>query len=139
MLVLSLFCLMGHFIAWLLFLLFCFVFGIGFHLGRHPFGRLWSKLVALGGPKYKARGFEHLLSKYFTDDLYLDSTLTSVLIPAFDIKLQQPVFFSSWKVKKKESPPFPSPTPNPSPMLLTSSSLHNASTHDVLENAPLMY
>jgi hypothetical protein len=80
-----------------------------------------------------------LLSKYFTDDLYLDSTLTSVLIPAFDIKLQQPVFFSSWKVKKKESPPFPSPTPNPSPMLLTSSSLHNASTHDVLENAPLMY
>jgi len=67
---------------------------------RHPFGRLWKKLVALGGPKYKARGFEHLLSKFFDDDLYLDSTLTSVLIPAFDIKLQQPVFFSSWKARR---------------------------------------
>lgn len=91
--------------------LFCFWNWISF--GRHPFGRLWKKLVALGGPKYKARGFEHLLSKFFDDDLYLDSTLTSVLIPAFDIKLQQPVFFSSWKVKKK-SHPLPSPTPNPS-------------------------
>ncbi|CAK9216825.1 unnamed protein product [Sphagnum troendelagicum] len=67
---------------------------------RRPFGRLWKKLVALGGPKYKARGFEHLLSKFFDDDLYLDSTLTSVLIPAFDIKLQQPVFFSSWKARR---------------------------------------
>jgi esterase/lipase superfamily enzyme len=81
--------------------------------GRHPCGRLWKKLVALGGPKYKARGFEHLLSKFFDDDLYLDSTLTLVLIPAFDIKLQQPVFFSSWKVKKESLPSFPHPQPTP--------------------------
>ncbi len=107
------FVLLDGYIGWLLLLLFCFVFWNWISFGRHPFGRLWKKLVALGGPKYKARGFEHLLSKFFDDDLYLDSTLTSVLIPAFDIKLQQPVFFSSWKVKKK-SHPLPSPTPNPS-------------------------
>lgn len=34
----------------------------------------------------------------FDDDTLLSSTLTSVLIPSFDIKLQQPIFFSSWKV-----------------------------------------
>ncbi len=109
----SLFCLMGTLGGCCCCCCSVFVFWNWISFGRHPFGRLWKKLVALGGPKYKARGFEHLLSKFFDDDLYLDSTLTSVLIPAFDIKLQQPVFFSSWKVKKK-SHPLPSPTPNPS-------------------------
>jgi hypothetical protein len=103
---------MGHWVVVVVFVvLFCFWNWISF--GRHPFGRLWKKLVALGGPKYKARGFEHLLSKFFDEDLYLDSTLTSVLIPAFDIKLQQPVFFSSWKVKKESLPSFPHPQPTP--------------------------
>ena len=55
-------------------------------------------LKALGGPKYRAQGLDDLLTQYFADNKFLNSMLTSVIIPAFDIKLQQPVFFSSTKV-----------------------------------------
>jgi patatin-like phospholipase/acyl hydrolase len=65
---------------------------------RGPFGQFRRNIKALGGPKYKARGIETLLAQYFDDDKHLDSMLTSVIIPSFDIKIQQPVFFSSWKV-----------------------------------------
>lgn len=57
-----------------------------------------KNLKSLGGPKYKARALEALLEAYFDNDMFLDNMLTSVIIPAFDIKLQQPVFFSSLKV-----------------------------------------
>jgi hypothetical protein len=39
-----------------------------------------------------------LLNEHFGSDPYLAGALTSVIIPSFDIKIQQPVFFSSWKV-----------------------------------------
>lgn len=54
--------------------------------------------MALNGPKYKPRGLERLLDQYFQHNPHLDRALTSVVIPAFDTKIQQPIFFSSWKV-----------------------------------------
>jgi len=54
--------------------------------------------MALNGPKYKPRGLQRLLDQYLESDPLLDKALTSIVIPAFDIKLQQPVFFSSWQV-----------------------------------------
>ncbi len=65
---------------------------------RGPFGQLRKNIAALNGPKYKARGLDSLLNEYFGSDPYLAGALTSVIIPSFDIKIQQPVFFSSWKV-----------------------------------------
>lgn len=65
---------------------------------RGPFGQLRKNIAALNGPKYKARGLDRLLNEYFGSDPYLAGALTSVIIPSFDIKIQQPVFFSSWKV-----------------------------------------
>lgn len=59
-----------------------------------------KNLKSLGGPKYKARALEALLESFFDNDMFLDNMLTSVIIPAFDIKLQQPVFFSSLKVSR---------------------------------------
>lgn len=54
--------------------------------------------MALNGPKYKPRGLQRLLDQYFESDPLLDRALTSIIIPAFDTKLQQPIFFSSWQV-----------------------------------------
>jgi hypothetical protein len=54
--------------------------------------------TALNGPKYKAKGLDKILDRYFDSDPLLDAALTSIVIPAFDTKLQQPVFFSSWRV-----------------------------------------
>lgn len=67
-------------------------------LGRGPFGTFRKNLKSLAGPKYKAEGLEDLLLQYLDDDIFLSDMLTPVIIPAFDIKLQQPVFFSSSKV-----------------------------------------
>jgi patatin-like phospholipase/acyl hydrolase len=68
---------------------------------RGPFGQLRKNIAALNGPKYKARGLDSLLNEYFGSDPYLAGALTSVIIPSFDIKIQQPVFFSSWKAKQE--------------------------------------
>lgn len=54
--------------------------------------------MALKGPKYFSRGLRHLLDQVFESDPLLDRALTSVIIPAFDTKLQQPILFSSWQV-----------------------------------------
>jgi len=55
--------------------------------------------MTLNGPKYKPRGLQRLLDQYLESDPLLDKALTCVVIPAFDVKLQQPVFFSTWQVK----------------------------------------
>jgi patatin-like phospholipase/acyl hydrolase len=68
---------------------------------KGPFGQLRKNIAALNGPKYKARGLDTLLNEYFGSDPYLAGALTSVIIPSFDIKIQQPVFFSSWKAKQE--------------------------------------
>lgn len=63
---------------------------------RGPFGGA-RKLMSRNGPKYKARGLGKLLNRYFESDPLLDRALTSIVIPAFDTRIQHPVFFSSWK------------------------------------------
>lgn len=75
-------------------------------LDRGPFGQIRRNLKALGRPKYSAQGLEDLLSQYIDDDRFLDSMLTSVIIPSFDIKHQQPVFFSSAKVHFPSTSPY---------------------------------
>ncbi|KAH9563472.1 hypothetical protein CY35_05G127800 [Sphagnum magellanicum] len=54
---------------------------------------------ALNGPKYRSSGLERILEKYIKGEPHLSTSLTSVIIPAFDTKLQQPVFFSSWRAR----------------------------------------
>jgi patatin-like phospholipase/acyl hydrolase len=63
-----------------------------------PFSESRLNFRALNGPKYKSSGLERILNKYFPGEPHLSTALTSVVIPAFDTKLQQPVFFSSWRV-----------------------------------------
>lgn len=53
------------------------------------------------GPKYNGKGFERLLDQYFDDNQHMSSALTSIVIPAFDTRIQQPIFFSSWKAKRE--------------------------------------
>jgi hypothetical protein len=65
---------------------------------RGPFSESRLNFRALNGPKYKSSGLERILNKYFPGEPHLSTALTSVVIPAFDTKLQQPVFFSSWRV-----------------------------------------
>ncbi|CAK9875531.1 unnamed protein product [Sphagnum jensenii] len=64
------------------------------HLG--PCGQLSTTIASLLGPKYKPKGLEKLLHDNLGGDL-LSNALPSVIIPSFDMKLQQPVFFSSWQ------------------------------------------
>lgn len=71
-----------------------------FPQARGPFGTIRKSLKALKGPKYKPEGLDDLLEKYFHDDRFLDSMLTHVIIPSFDIKFQQPVFFSSMRARE---------------------------------------
>ncbi|CAK9272549.1 unnamed protein product [Sphagnum jensenii] len=71
-----------------------------------PFGQLWKTIVSLFGPKYSAKGLEHVLESQLGDDP-LSIPLTSVIIPSFDVNTQEPVFFSSWQAKQNplENPP----------------------------------
>ncbi|CAK9215131.1 unnamed protein product [Sphagnum troendelagicum] len=64
-----------------------------------PFSGSRLNFRALNGPKYKSSGLERILNKYFPGEPHLSTALTSVVIPAFDTKLQQPVFFSSWRAR----------------------------------------
>ncbi|KAH9566765.1 hypothetical protein CY35_04G146000 [Sphagnum magellanicum] len=61
-----------------------------------PCGQLWTTIASLLGPKDKPKGLEKLLHDNLGSDL-LSNALPSVIIPSFDMKLQQPVFFSSWQ------------------------------------------
>ncbi|CAK9224381.1 unnamed protein product [Sphagnum troendelagicum] len=63
---------------------------------KGPCGQLWTTIASLLGPKYKPKGLEKLLHDNLGGDL-LSNALPSVIIPSFDMKLQQPVFFSSWQ------------------------------------------
>lgn len=69
--------------------------GGGVHRG--PFGQTRRGFMS-SGPKYKPRGLQRLLDQYFESNPHLDRALTSIIIPTFDTKIQQPVIFSSWKV-----------------------------------------
>ncbi len=72
---------------------------LGFWLfDRGLFSETRLNFKALNGPKYRSSGLEKILDKYIKGEPHLSTSLTSVIIPAFDTKLQQPVFFSSWRV-----------------------------------------
>ncbi|CAK9875539.1 unnamed protein product [Sphagnum jensenii] len=68
---------------------------------KGPFSQLRKSIASLTGPKYKARGLDELMDEYFASDPHLSDALTSIIIPSFDLKVQQPVFFSSWQAKKQ--------------------------------------
>ncbi|CAM6045914.1 unnamed protein product [Sphagnum compactum] len=53
------------------------------------------------GAKYNPQTLDKLLVEY-CGERTLSGALTNVIIPSFDIKLQQPVFFSSWKTSFKD-------------------------------------
>ncbi|RZR87624.1 hypothetical protein BHM03_00015077, partial [Ensete ventricosum] len=53
--------------------------------------------AAIMGPKYDGK-FLHSKVKDLLKDIKLSQTLTNVIIPAFDIKLLQPIIFSSFEV-----------------------------------------
>nr|XP_019707266.1 patatin-like protein 2 [Elaeis guineensis] len=59
-------------------------------------------LGAVSGPKYDGK-FLHSKVKELLGDTKLHQTLTNVVIPAFDIKLLQPVIFSTFETKTDPS------------------------------------
>ncbi|MCO5552676.1 hypothetical protein L7F22_006192 [Adiantum nelumboides] len=58
-------------------------------------------ITMLHGPKYSSEGLESLLLEKL-EDLKISDTTTELLIPTFDIKLMQPVFFSTSEAKDDE-------------------------------------
>ncbi|OVA19052.1 Patatin/Phospholipase A2-related [Macleaya cordata] len=62
---------------------------------RSPMVKL---MEALMGPKYEGKYFHELLRKIL-GDRRLNDTLTHVIVPTFDIKLLQPIIFSSFEVE----------------------------------------
>lgn len=61
------------------------------------FGQVTRFVKAMTGPKYDGNYLHNLLKEGFKVTK-LHQTLTNLVIPAFDIKLLQPVIFSSFKV-----------------------------------------
>lgn len=62
--------------------------------------RLVAKLLgAVMGPKYNDGVFLHRKIQILMDNLRVADTLTNVVVPAFDVKHQQPVIFSSDEAK----------------------------------------
>ncbi len=48
-------------------------------------------------PRGRANELDKLLNRTFGSFPHLSSTITSVLIPSFDIRIQEPILFSSWQ------------------------------------------
>jgi hypothetical protein len=48
-------------------------------------------------PSSRANDLDRLLNRTFGTFPHLSSTITSVLIPSFDIRIQEPILFSSWQ------------------------------------------
>ncbi|KAK6158770.1 hypothetical protein DH2020_006084 [Rehmannia glutinosa] len=61
-------------------------------------GSVESTLVQIGGPKYNGN-YLHKIIRENLGETRLHQTLTSVVIPAFDIKNMQPTIFSSYEIK----------------------------------------
>ena len=61
------------------------------------FGQFKNLAKALIGPKYDGN-YLHSLMRDNLKETKLHQTLTNLVIPAFDVKMLQPVIFSSFKV-----------------------------------------
>ncbi|GJU59150.1 ribonuclease H-like domain-containing protein [Tanacetum coccineum] len=75
----------------------------------HEFNDLFETCVlpkwlrALEGPLYDGEDLRCIVGKELGHEARLNDTLTNIVIPTFDIKLMQPVIFSSFKVPKDPS------------------------------------
>ncbi|THG03358.1 hypothetical protein TEA_010343 [Camellia sinensis var. sinensis] len=67
---------------------------------RGPFAWMVNIFKAMIGPKYNGK-YLHKLIKDILGDTRLHNTLTSVVIPTFDIQNLQPTIFSSYQVTSK--------------------------------------
>ncbi|XP_074295382.1 patatin-like protein 5 [Silene latifolia] len=65
-------------------------------------GQLASFVKSMMGPKYNGR-YHHETQKQMYKETRLNQTLTNVVIPTFDIKLLQPVIFSSYRIASNPS------------------------------------
>lgn len=61
---------------------------------KNPLGSMTSMFGAMMGPKYNGKYLRSMTNELL-GNLTLKQTLTNVIIPAFDIKLLQPVIFST--------------------------------------------
>ncbi|XP_026382797.1 patatin-like protein 2 isoform X1 [Papaver somniferum] len=62
-------------------------------------GSVVNLFGTVAGPKYNGK-YLHSLLKQFLGDTRMQQTLSSIVIPAFDIKLLQPVIFSTGEAKR---------------------------------------
>ncbi|CAH2075719.1 unnamed protein product, partial [Thlaspi arvense] len=67
---------------------------------RGPFASAINFFKALMGPEYDGK-YLHKLIRSILEETKLHQTLTNVVIPTFDIKLLQPVIFSSFEENSK--------------------------------------
>uniref|UniRef100_A0A803PF02 Patatin n=1 Tax=Cannabis sativa TaxID=3483 RepID=A0A803PF02_CANSA len=67
--------------------------------GDSLFGSIASWMESLTGPKYDGK-YLHSLLNSLLGDLTLSQTLTTIVVPAFDIKLVQPCIFSTTEGKE---------------------------------------
>jgi patatin-like phospholipase/acyl hydrolase len=71
------------------------------HIFPHTIGYLRSTFRMLNGPKYSG-DYLHKVLKKNLGNTRLHQTLTNVVITSFDIKLEQPAIFSTFKAKQDE-------------------------------------
>ncbi|CAN6448212.1 unnamed protein product [Victoria cruziana] len=64
-----------------------------------PWNVVEKSVAGLTGPKYDGKYLHELLQEKLRDT-QLHQTLTNVVIPTFDVKLLQPIIFSSYKLKR---------------------------------------
>lgn len=67
----------------------------------HTTGLVRSAIKYLSGPKYSG-DYLHKIMKSYLGDTRLHQTLTNVVITAYDIKIQQPAIFTTFKAKQDE-------------------------------------
>ncbi|KAK1392484.1 Patatin [Heracleum sosnowskyi] len=65
---------------------------------RGIFGKLWSMVKLVWGPKYDGK-YLHKLLRAQLKETKLHETLTNVVIPTFDIKRSRPTIFSTYEAK----------------------------------------
>uniref|UniRef100_A0A0D6QV99 Patatin n=1 Tax=Araucaria cunninghamii TaxID=56994 RepID=A0A0D6QV99_ARACU len=66
---------------------------------RGILGSIQSLFATLNGPKYSG-DYLHNLIKRYVHGIRIHQTLTNVVIPTYDINLQQPVIFSTFEAKR---------------------------------------
>jgi patatin-like phospholipase/acyl hydrolase len=78
--------------------------------GDNIFSRtLWHKLASLGSlgdQKYPSQGVEEVLHRYF-GETKLSESLSSVLVPSYEIERRVPFFFKSHSARRKATHDFP--------------------------------